>query len=142
MASIFNLEIINKRKCASVDTNVILRLILRSDPEQVKKARELLLDGRRYYVDKVVIIEFVYVMEKNGYNREDIIQSLRTLLANRAIVCDKEYFEPIFDKYLTHPSLSFEDCCIEANIAEEDYPPLYTFDKKFAHQSDLAELLA
>ena len=101
----------------------------------------LLLNGDTYYVDDVAIMEAVHVQTREGKSRAAIINSLRVFLANSMIVYNKKLFEPIFKDYLARPSLSFDDLVLAARAAETGRTPLYTFDKKFARQSKVAELV-
>lgn len=128
-------------KCASLDTNIIIRLITLDNKEQHKLALDLVLNGRNYYVDDYAVMESVYVLEKQEYSRKDIVESLQTLLNNQSFIYNESLFAPIFEKYLTHPSLSFNDCVLEARSEKKGAIPLWTFDQKFARQSDVARLL-
>ena len=125
----------------SIDTNILLRMMINDNRAQRKKVVELLLGGPTFYVDKVVIIEAVYVMTKEGYARDEIIDKLEAFLDNIMIRYDVEFFETVFRDYVTHPSLSFEDLVIAKQVEENGMEPLWTFDRKFANQSEVAKLL-
>ena len=131
-----------KSKYASLDTSIILRLIVRDSFEQHRLARNLILNGQKYVVDDCAVMEAVYVLTKESYSRSDIVDSLRDLLSNSVFIYNATFFEPIFKRYATHPSLSFNDCVLEARAELADAAPLWTFDRKFAHQSPTARLLA
>lgn len=128
-------------RCASVDTCILLRIIVNDIPEQHKKAVDLLLSGQSFYVDQAVISEAVYVQQKLDYSREEITEGLQTLLHNDVFVYDREFYDSIFEEYLSHPSLSFEDCIIAARANIHGHTPLWTFDRKLAGQSPIARLL-
>ena len=102
---------------------------------------DLLLSGRDFYVDDVVIMEVIYVLTKEKMRREKILDNLLTLLDNPMMIYDKRFFAGVFERYATHPSLSFDDCVLEARIAMRRKEPLWTFDRKFANQSEAAKLL-
>ena len=131
-----------RKKYSSIDSCIILRTLQGNVPAQKKKAVEFLLSGGDFYVDEVVIMETVYVLTKDHTPRQKIVDDLRTFLSNSMIQYNASFFEPVFDNYLSHPSLSFDDCVIEARISAKGYTPLWTFDKKFAHQTTTARLLA
>ncbi|MBQ2659514.1 PIN domain-containing protein [Candidatus Saccharibacteria bacterium] len=129
-------------KDSSVDSCVLLRIIQRNNAEQFKKATELLLSGRDLYVDDVVIMEIVYVLVKDKMSRAKIVENIRLLLNNPVFIWDRMFFDPIFDNFLKHPSLSFDDCILDARIAMKRRAPLWTFDRKFANQSNVARIVA
>ena len=126
---------------ASLDSCVLLRIIQNDVPSQHRAAQMLLLNGDTYYVDDVAIMEAVHVQTREGKSRAATLTSLRVFLANSMIVYNKKLFEPIFKDYLARPSLSFDDLVLAARAAETGRTPLYTFDKKFARQSKVAELV-
>lgn len=130
-----------KRRYSSLDSCVILRIMLRDNSEQEDHAKMLLLSGQNFYVDDVAIIECVYVLTKKGYTRVEIAEFLQSFLSNPMIEYNKVVFDSIFGKYVSHPSLSFEDLAIAAHAEQKGHIPLYTFDKKFAHQSKIAKLV-
>ncbi|MBQ3309633.1 PIN domain-containing protein [Candidatus Saccharibacteria bacterium] len=127
----------------SVDTNVILRLVLGDVPSQRKRAINLLLNGHRYFVPEHVISEAVFTMERGQYKigREKIADSLCSILDNKCIVYDKELFNEVFPYYVSHPRLSFVDCLLGFEVAKTQREPLWTFDQDFAKQSPTAKLV-
>lgn len=131
----------SESRITSIDSCILLRIILRNNLEQTQKAVSLLLSGGDFYVDDVVIMEVVYVLTKEKMRRSKILDNLVTLLDNPMIIYDKAFFAGVFERYATHPSLSFDDCVLEAKVAMKRKKPLWTFDKKFANQSDVAKLL-
>ena len=125
----------------AIDSCLILRMLRNDLPEQSKKATELLLSGKDFYVSEAVISEVIYVMKKNNCKRSSTIDRLTTLLHNAMFVYDKKFFDPLFVEYVNHPSLSFEDLVIAKRAEEKNSVPLWTFDKKFAKQMEVARLL-
>ena len=130
-----------RKKYASLDSCIALRIILGDIPEQRKFALDLLLNGGSYYMDDTAIIEVTYVLRKGHISRVDIIENLKLFLANPMVHYNKSFFKDIFCDYLSHPSLSMEDLVLAKRATETGCTPLYTFDKKFARQSKAAELV-
>lgn len=64
----------------AVDTNVLVRLLLRDDEAQYRRAVKLLGDGREYTAPPTVILELVWVLGSYGYGRAEIAASLKSLL--------------------------------------------------------------
>ena len=129
----------NRVQC--IDSCVILRLILQDAPELCEKARDLLLNGCDYYVDDIAIMEVVYVLSKCKWRREELIDSVLALLNNRFLIWDRELFEEVFRVYLSHPSLSFDDIVMAKRVERMGYGCLWTFDRKFANQMEVAKLV-
>ncbi|MBQ8985476.1 PIN domain-containing protein [Candidatus Saccharibacteria bacterium] len=128
-------------KYASIDTNIILLFTMNDNPLKRQRALKLLLDGREYYVDSVAIMETVYVMTKNNFDRRTIVEDTKDFLSNTMIHYDKKMFDEVFEKFISHPSLSLEDCVLDYQAKKENRLPLYTFDKKFANQAETATLV-
>ena len=123
---------------SSLDSNVLLRIILNDIPEQRNKAVDLLLSGRDFYVDDIAILETAYVLKKLGWGHEEIVGALETLLGNPMIKYNKAFFAQVFELYREHPSLSLDDCCLNFRVAAKGCSELWTFDKKFANQVPVA----
>ena len=131
-----------KKKYQSIDSCIILRMIRGDIPEQRQLARSLLLNGMDYYVDEVAIMGCVHVLTKYRCTRIKIVSDLQLFLSNSMIHYNKSFFDPVFDNYIKHPSLSFDDCVLDARIEQKGHEPLWTFDRKFARQSSSTHLLA
>ena len=129
-------------RCASIDSCIILRILIRDIPEQAKKVRDLFLSGADFYVDDAAIMETVHVMTKQKYTREEITDGLLGLLRNSMFIYDRNFYSPVFEMYLKHPSLSFDDCILARRAEFKGCIPLWTFDRKLANQSAVARRLA
>jgi len=130
-----------RRKYASLDSCIALRIIQGNIPEQRKSALALLLNGGDYYMDDVAIMEVTYVLQKDHVRRKDIIENLEIFLSNPMIHYNKAFFKDIFRDYLSHPALSMEDLVLAKRAEASDRTPLYTFDQKLARQSKFAKLV-
>ena len=129
-------------KEASIDSCVVLRLLKGDNLEQWRLVRSLLLNGQDFYVDEVVIMEVVYVLTRDKIPRSGIIERLLIFLKNPGINYDYRFFDPVFEEYVSHPSLSFDDCVLTARIAMKRKEPLWTLDRKLANQSSTARHLS
>lgn len=126
----------------SLDTNIILRLMLRDVPEQCLKIQDLFMRQDCVYdVADLAITEAVYVMQK-GNSRSEIIDMLKELLLLPGVNYNRALFERVFPMYLACPRLSFNDCCLAGYAALNQAEPLWTFDKALAKESGTAKLLA
>lgn len=64
----------------ALDTNILVRLLLKDDAAQFKQACELLSRADMYTAPTTVMLELVWVLETEDFSRAQILQSLRTLL--------------------------------------------------------------
>lgn len=77
----------------ALDSNVLLRFLLKDEPEQARKAKSLIdrLDrsDERALVSDVVLCEVVWVLTRtHGYRRASISAVVRQLLAARQLTFD------------------------------------------------------
>ncbi len=77
----------------ALDTNVLVRYLLRDDPKQAKQAKALVdrldRDGEQAYVSDVVLCEVVWILRSvYGFGREQIGTVLRQLIAARQLTFD------------------------------------------------------
>lgn len=128
----------------SLDTNIILRLILNDIPKQCRKIQDLLMRQHIVYdVADLAIAEVVYVLKGDyGLSREQIVDGIHKLLSFPGVNYNQNLFEQVFPMYLEHPQLSFNDCCLAGYAALNEAEPLWTFDKVLAKESPTAKLLA
>lgn len=128
------------KTCESLDTNVILRLMLKDVPQQCIRLVDLFMrHGYTYHVSDLAITEAVYVMQKD-YTRDEIVAYLRNLFSMEELRYNAVLFDQVFPMYLEHPKLSFNDCCLAAYAALNEAEPLWTFDQALAKQSPTAKL--
>ena len=130
----------------AVDTNLIMRVILNDIPEQAEKVCDLLnTSASIFYVPDLAITEVVYNLGGDMYgnwDRETIVNVLGEFLRTPRVDYNKVLFDRVFELYLMHPRLSFNDCYLAAYVADRDRTPIWTFDKAFAKQTKEAKLLA
>jgi uncharacterized protein len=118
----------------SLDTNLLLRLLLNDVPAQTKLVEQLLRSNPQVYVTDIVVTETVYVLE-NIYKlpRQTIHNLISQLLEMQQMVSNPYFLPHTLKLYLAKPALSFVDC-YAACEAHYHRNRLYTFDKKLASQ--------
>lgn len=127
----------------SLDTNIVLRLLVHDVPEQTRQAAALLdhTTGQLAVAD-LVFVESVHVLERY-YQIER--SRIRTLLSEfmrlEKLNCNRVMLDKALIPFVAHPALSFEDCCLAAYAELNGALPLYTFDQKLARQIEGAELV-
>lgn len=127
----------------SLDTNALLRLLLNDIAKQHEAIKKLLreVNGQLAVADTAVI-ELVFVLERHyGFSRQQVSEAVTGLMLLREINCNRTLFERALPTYISHPALSFEDCCLSTYAILNQAKPLWTFDKKLATQADSAKLI-
>lgn len=118
-----------------LDTNTLVRLIVDDDPEQAARARNAVrravADGNRLFVNRIVLTEVVWVMER-AYKRprEEICLVLDRLL-NTAdlIVEDHDIAVEALERYRAGPA-GFADGLIAVGNRVSGCACTLTFDRK------------
>lgn len=129
---------------ASLDTNILLRLLLDDIPGRAEAIVNYIADsGMTFKIPDLAITEAVYVMSGGSaqFSREKIRGLFWFVFDYPNYEFPKEFFNKVFDLYVKHPKLSFNDCYLAYKVEEEKRLPLYTLDKKLAKQVEIAELL-
>lgn len=132
------------RTVEAIDTNILVRLAVRDNAQQCLRIQDLFMrQGVKYEVTDLAISEAVYVLLSwYRWSRQDIVETLQTILTTFPLQWDHELFERVFPMYLSHPHLSFNDCCLAGYAALKEAEPLWTFDQDLAKESGTAKLLA
>ena len=120
----------------ALDTNVLVRYLVRDDLQQAEAARTLLeslTDERPGYVCREVTVELVWVLERAyRYSRDQIAAVLEQLVATEglAIEAADDVARAAF-RYRAGGA-GFSDLMVLAAAERADAHPLYTFDQKVA----------
>lgn len=127
----------------SLDTNVLLRLLLGDIPSQHNAVKRLFTEvSGQFSVADTAIIELVFALRRHyDFTRQQVADAITGLLQLREINCNHILFEKALSIYLEHPALSFEDACLATYATLNNAEPLWTFDKKLANQASSAELV-
>lgn len=129
--------------CESLDTNIILRLILRDVPVQCVMIQDLFMrHGYVYNIADLVIEEVAYVLQKSyGWTRDGIVAALKDVFDIVPLNYNRALFERVFPMYVDHPKLSFNDCCLAVYADLNGANPLWTFDRALAEEVKGVELV-
>lgn len=126
----------------SLDTNIILRVILGDVEEQCLKIQDLFMRMNvDYNVADLAVTEAVYVLQDQGCTREQVVGGLRRFFGMPRVNANFNLFDRVFPMYLEHPKLSFNDCCLAVYAELNEAEPLWTFDRKLAGQVDNVKLV-
>ncbi|MGH7881639.1 MAG: PIN domain-containing protein [Candidatus Dormibacteraceae bacterium] len=127
----------------SLDTNVLLRLILNDVPDQHQAALNLFEDASgQFDVADTAIIELIFALGRHyDFTRWEMAKALESLMALTKINCNRTLFEKVLPLFIKYPKLSFEDCYLAMYADLNAAGPLWTFDQKLASQAPATKLI-
>lgn len=113
----------------AVDTNVLVRLISRDDPEQVTAAESFVARGA--WVSHLVLAETVWVLESvYDLDAEGRATAVDMLLNHRSLALqDPDAVTAALAHFRREPSLGFSDCLVLEIARKAGHLPLGTFDR-------------
>ncbi|HEX4960835.1 MAG TPA: type II toxin-antitoxin system VapC family toxin [Thermoanaerobaculia bacterium] len=112
----------------AVDTNVLVRLATRDDPEQVTAAEAFVARGA--WVSHIVLVETLWVLG-SVYDQGpmEIATAVEILLNHRdLIIQDSDVVAAALQHLRKRPVLGFSDCLILEVARKAGHLPLGTFD--------------
>jgi predicted nucleic-acid-binding protein len=124
----------------AVDTNVLVRLIVRDNAGQVRAAEEFVASGA--WVSHLVLAETMWVLDA-VYDRtpEQIATAIDMLLNHQQIsVQDSDVVAAAIESFRKRPSLGFSDCLALEIARKVGHLPLGTFDRELAKLDDALRL--
>jgi predicted nucleic-acid-binding protein len=119
----------------ATDTNLLVRLIVRDDPEQVSVAEAFIAKGA--WVSHLVLAETLCVLDA-VYERsaEQIAVAVEMLLNHKELTLqDADVVAAALDLFRSRPSVSFSDFLVLEIARKAGHLPLGTFDKALAKQT-------
>ena len=112
----------------AIDTNVLVRLLVRDDPRQLDLAEKFVV--KRVWVSHVVLVETLWVLDA-VYERsaEQIGAAVERLLAHADLTLqDADVVAAALGQFRAKRALGFSDCLVLEIARKAGYLPLGTFD--------------
>lgn len=130
----------------SLDTNVVLRLLVGDMPEQAVKIEHMLVAAKPngFAIADVVFFECVWVLSGPlyGFNRAMVGEMLLQITKIDQINCNRNMIRQAVPRYVTNSKISFVDACLATYAELNNATPLLTLDKNLAKVlPDLVEQL-
>ena len=116
----------------AVDTNLLVRLLVRDDSDQVNAAEAFVSRGA--WVSHLVLAETLWVLDA-VYNRSpaQISNAIDRLLNHKELTLqDPDVVTLALNHFRTRPSLGFSDCLVLEIARKAGHLPLGTFDRNFS----------
>lgn len=116
----------------AVDTNVLVRLLTRDDPQQTAAAESFIEKGA--WVSTLVLAEGIWVLGSvYELGPKDQARAVEMLLNHRHLVLhDREVVSAAVKLFLVKPALGFSDCLVFESARKAGHLPLGTFDRYLA----------
>jgi predicted nucleic-acid-binding protein len=131
-----------------LDTNVILRYLVRDNEELFQAVKPLFLRAEEgdisLYIHEITMAELVWTLESFfGYKKEEIVQVLTRLINAEGIeVPNKEIVRNALILYLD-ADVDYMDAYLASQAATSGIPTIFTLDKKhFSRLTDKAKFPA
>ena len=130
----------------ALDTNVLVRYVVRDDGPQRAAVRRLIQQcidaGQSLFVPVTVVLELEWVLRaRYGCAKAEVIQVIATLFSAAELRFESARALEVALQLYRDGAADFADCVHIALAAQAGEQPLFTFDKRAA-TVDGAELLA
>jgi len=118
----------------AVDTNVLVRLIVRDDPDQTQKAERFVRKGA--WISHLVLVEFSWVLSSAyGVKPAQVLESISMLLNHQSLVIQEaDVVENAIKRCTENKGIEFSDCLILEVARKAGHLPVATFDRKLGRQ--------
>ena len=116
----------------AIDTNVLVRLIVRDDAEQVRAAEAFTSNGA--WISHLVLAETMWVLDA-VYDRtsEQIATAIERLLDHKDFALqDSDVVTAALAQFCKRPALSFSDCLVLEIARKAGHLPMGTFDRNLS----------
>jgi len=116
----------------AIDTNVLVRLLVRDDAKQAALADQYVAKGA--WVSHLVLAETFWVLDA-VYDRKpaQLMAALELLLVHDSLVLqDADTVSAALADFRAKPTLGFSDCLVLAIAKKAGHVPLGTFDQGLA----------
>ena len=124
----------------AVDTNLLVRLLVRDDVAQVTVAEAFVENGA--WVSHLVLVETLWVLDA-VYERTaaQIAKAIELLLNHNSLTLqDADVVASALESFQARPSLGFSDCMVLEIARKAGHLPLGTFDRGLAKLADVCRL--
>ena len=125
------------------DTNVLLRLVLGDDVDQMRRVKENLsaFSGEGIRIDRIVLVEFVWVLRRvYRLDRAEIAQLLERIMTTPGLEFDTRGAVMIAIRRYRNGPADFADYLIVVLNEMAGATMTYTFDKRAADTPGFAEV--
>jgi predicted nucleic-acid-binding protein len=125
----------------AVDTNLLVRLLVRNDPAQVEPAEDFVAGGA--WVSHLVLAETVWVLDAVHERTPAQLANAVELLLNHEHLAlqDPEVVDRALAQFRARPAVGFSDCMVLEIARKAGHLPLGTFDRALARLAGAARVV-
>jgi predicted nucleic-acid-binding protein len=116
----------------AIDTNVVVRLMVRDDPRQTASAEDFIRGGA--WVSVLALAEAIWVLATvYQLSSRALATAIEMLLDHRDLVLQEpDAVRAALELYRAKPALGFSDCLMLQLARKAGHLPLGTFDRSLA----------
>ena len=116
----------------AIDTNILVRLIVRDDPRQASAAEAFIEKGA--WVSVLALTETAWVLSSvYSLTPKNLAVAIGMLLNHRDLILqDTETVTAALELFRSRPALGFSDCMMLETARKAGHLPLGTFDRNLA----------
>lgn len=116
----------------AVDTNLLVRLVVRDDAPQVAAAEAFVASGA--WVSHLVLAETIWVLDAvHERTPAQLAAAIEMLLNHQQLsIQDAEVVSKALEQFRFRPALGFSDCLVLEIARKSGHLPLGTFDRGLA----------
>jgi predicted nucleic-acid-binding protein len=124
----------------AVDTNVLVRLLVRDNARQLTRAEAFISTGA--WVSHLVLAECVWVLSAvYALEKARIAAAVSMLLSHQQLVIERtEIVQAALAAYLARGRVGFTDCLVVEIAKSAGHVPLGTFDRALAGAAGAIEI--
>ena len=124
----------------AADTNVLVRLIVRDDDNQLASASAFVSNG--IWISHLVLAETIWALDSiYGLSHSNLVEALEMLLSQEYVVLEAgDVVSAALEKFRKSPRPGFSDCLILEIARKAGHLPLGTFDRNLAKLDDTHKL--
>jgi predicted nucleic-acid-binding protein len=124
----------------AVDTNVLVRLIVRDDAGQTASATNFIHGG--VWASILALAEATWVLRRSyAFDPRTLADTVQMLLQNPSVVIqDSDAVAEALNLFRARPSLGFTDCLMLALARKAGHVPLGTFDRNLGRAAGAQKL--
>jgi predicted nucleic-acid-binding protein len=113
----------------AVDTNLLVRLLVRDDAAQVKATEEFVAGGA--WVSQLVLAETIWVLDAVHERSAVQLAAAVEMLLNheRLTIQEADVVQRALEQFRVRPALGFSDCLVLEIARKAGHLPLGTFDR-------------
>jgi len=121
----------------AIDTNVLVRLLVRDNPVQAERALAFVLEHKPVVVTHLSILELVWVlMSRYGHPKEKLCRIIEALLEMTELSIQQPALLEAALRTWEGAKVEFADCFILETIKAASATPLGTFDAKLGRMPE------